>query len=78
MYQSMDGWMDGGMDHGAFYEGDTDKSWGQWTEEQEQEDEGRGKWQDIIAKIEFATGNNGDGGCGGPVEGKRELQIVCV
>ena len=23
MYQSMDGWIYGGMDHGAFYEGDT-------------------------------------------------------
>ena len=28
MDQSMDGWMDGGMDRGAFYEGDTDQSMG--------------------------------------------------
>ena len=26
--QSMDGWMDVGMDRGAFYEGDTDQSMG--------------------------------------------------
>ena len=28
MDQSIDGWMDGRMDRGAFYEGDTDKSMG--------------------------------------------------
>ena len=28
MDQSMDGWMDGGMDRGAFYEGYTDQSMG--------------------------------------------------
>ena len=28
MDQSMDGWMDGGMDCGAFYKGDTDQSMG--------------------------------------------------
>ena len=28
MYQSMDRWMDGGMDRGAFYEGDTYQSMG--------------------------------------------------
>ena len=28
MDQSMDGWMDGGMDRGAFYEGDTDQIMG--------------------------------------------------
>ena len=28
MDQSMDGWMDRGMDRGTFYEGDTDQSMG--------------------------------------------------
>ena len=37
----------------------------------EEEDKGRGKWEDVRTAIEFSAGNNGDGGCGGPVEGRE-------
>ena len=33
------------------------KSRGQWSEEEE-EDEGRGKWEDVSAAIEFSVGHN--------------------
>ena len=61
--------MDGGMDRGAFMKGERIKAWGQWSEEEE--DEGRGKWEDVSATIEFAVGHNVDGGGGGPVEGRE-------
>ena len=49
------------------------KSWGQLSEEEkvEEEDVGRVKWEDISAAIDFAAGHNGDGGGGGPVEGRE-------
>ena len=34
----------------------------QWLEEEE--DYGRGKWEDVSATIEFSAGNNGDRGVG--------------
>ena len=43
------------------------KSWDQLSEEEEKKDEGRGKWEDVSATIEFSAGHNGDGGGGGPV-----------
>ena len=61
MDQSMDGWMDGGMDHGVFYEETHIKAWGQWSEDEEEE-ERRGKWEDVSTAIEFAVEHNGDGG----------------
>ena len=36
--------------------------------EEEKEDE-RSKWEEVIAAINFVAGNNGDRGGGGPVEG---------
>ena len=47
------------------------KAWGQWSEEEWEEDEGRGKWEDVSATIDFAAGHNVDGGDGGPVEGRE-------
>ena len=49
-----------------FTKGTQIKAWGQWSEEEEEEDEGRVKWEDVSA----AAGNNGDGGCGGPIGGR--------
>ena len=47
------------------------KTWGQWSEEEEEEEEeGRGKWENVRAAIEFSVEHNGDGGGGGPVEGR--------
>ena len=37
------------------------------SDKKEEEDEGRGKWEDVSAAIEFSTGHNEDGGGGGPV-----------
>ena len=67
----MDGWMDGGMDCGAFYKGDTAQSMGSVVRGQGEEYEGRGKWEDVSAAIEFAAGHNGDGGGVGPVKGRE-------
>ena len=37
------------------------KAWGQWSEEQEEkEDEGRGKWDNVSAATEFDAGHNGE------------------
>ena len=46
------------------------KAWGQWSEDEDEEekDGGRCKWEYASAAIEFAAGHNGDGGCGYPVE----------
>ena len=71
----VDGWIGGGMDRGAFHEGDADQRMG--SEEEEKEDEGRGKWEDVSAAIEFDAGHNEDGGGGGPVEG-IESSRECV
>ena len=51
-----------------FTKGTRIKAWGQWSEKKEEEDEGRGKWEDVRSEIEFVAGHNGDGGGGGPVE----------
>ena len=48
-----------------FTKGARIKEWGQWSEE---EDEGRGEWEDVSAAIDFSAGHNGDGGGGCPVE----------
>ena len=66
----MDGWMDGGMDCGAFYKGGTAQSMGSVVRGQGEEYEGKGKWEDVSAAIEFAAEHNGDRGCGYPVEGR--------
>ena len=39
MDQSMYGWMGGGMDCGTFTKGTQIKSWGQWSEKEEEEDD---------------------------------------
>ena len=65
------------MDCGTFYKGDTDQSMGSVVREEEDDDEGRGKWEDFSAAIEFDAGHNGYGGGGGPVEG-RESYRECV
>ena len=49
-----------------FTKGAQIKAWGQWSEEEEYE--GRGKWEDVSAAIYFAAGHNGDGGGEGHVE----------
>ena len=49
-----------------FTKGTRIKAWGQWSEEEE-EYEGRGKWEDASAAIEFVAVHNGDGGFGGPI-----------
>ena len=70
----MDGWMDGWMEGwimAHFTKRTRIKAWGQWSEEEEEEDEWRGKWEDVSAAIEFAAGHNGDWGGGGPVEGRE-------
>ena len=59
----MGGWMEGWI-VAHFMKGTWIKAWGQWSEE---EDEGRGNWEDVSAAIEFSEGHNGDGGGGGPV-----------
>ena len=41
-----------------FTKGTRIKAWCQWSEEEEEEDEVRGKWEDVISAIEFAVGNN--------------------
>ena len=56
-----------------FTNGTRIKAWGQWLEEEEEEDEGRGKCEDVIAATQFAAGNNGDREGGGPVEGRESL-----
>ena len=62
----MEGWI---VAH--FANGTRIKAWVQWSEEKDEEDEGRGKWEDVSAAIEFAAGNNGGGGGGGSVEGRE-------
>ena len=64
---SINGWVDGWI-VAHFTKGTRIKAWGQWSEMEE--DEGRGKWEDVSDAIEFTTGHNGDGGGGGPVEGR--------
>ena len=54
-----------------FIKGKWIKAWGQCSEEGEEEDEGRGMWEDFRSAIEFAAGHNGDKGGGGPVEGRE-------
>ena len=54
-----------------FTKGTRIKAWGQWSEDEEEEDEGRDKWEYVSAAIEFAAGHNGDGGGGYPVEGRE-------
>ena len=51
-----------------FTKGKRIKAWGQWSDEEEEEDEGRGKWEDVSATIDFSAGHNGDGGGGFPIE----------
>ena len=58
----MEGWI-----MADFTKGKRIKAWIQWSEEEEEDDEGRGKWEDVSAGIEFSAGHNGDGGGGGPV-----------
>ena len=62
-----------------FTKGTWIKAWGRRSEDEDEDvdEEGRGKWEDISAAIEFSAGHNGDGGGGGPVEG-RESWRVCV
>ena len=71
----MGGWMEGWI-VAHFTEETRIKAWGQWSDEEE-EDQGRGKWEDVSAAIEFDAGHNGDGGGGAPVEG-RDSQRECV
>ena len=47
------------------------KAWGLWSEEEE--DGGRGKWEDVSAAAESAAGHNRDGRGGGPVEGRESV-----
>ena len=54
-----------------FTKGTRIKEWGQWSDKEEEEDEGRGKSEEVSAAIEFATRHNVDGGNGGPVEGRE-------
>ena len=58
----MEGWI---VAH--FTKGTRIKAWGQRSEDKDEDEEGRGKWEDISAAIEFSAGHNGDGGGGGPV-----------
>ena len=51
--------------------GEVIKAWYQWSEEEWGEDEGRGKWEDVSATIDFSAGHNVYGGDGGPVEGRE-------
>ena len=60
----MEGWI---VAH--FTKGTQIKAWGQCSEEEEEQV--RGKWEDVSAAIEFSAGHNGDGGVGGPVEGRE-------
>ena len=60
-----------------FAKGKLIKSWGQWSEEEEEEYEGRCKWEDVSAAIEFSAGYNGDGGGFCPVKGRESLR-ECV
>ena len=50
IYGSMNGWVDGWIVE-YFRKGTRIKAWGQWSEEEEEEDSGRGKWEDISAAI---------------------------
>ena len=50
-----------------FWEGKWFKAWRQWLEEEEEE---RGKWEEVSAVVEFSAGYNRDGGGGGPIEGR--------
>ena len=54
-----------------FTKGTRIKAWGQRSEDEDEDKEGRGKWEDISDAIEFSAGHNGDGGGGGPVEGRE-------
>ena len=51
-----------------FTKGTRIKAWGQWSDEEEEEDEGRVKWEDVSAAIEFSVVNHREGIGGGPVE----------
>ena len=64
--QWMGGWMEGWI-VAHFTKGEHIKAWGQFSED----DEGRGKWEDVSTAIEFPVGHNGEGGGGGPVEGRE-------
>ena len=72
----MSGWMEGCI-VAYFTKGTRIKAWGKCSEDQEEEDEGRGKWEYVSAAIEFAAGHNGYRGGGVPVEG-REIYIECL
>ena len=61
-----------------FTKGTRIKAWGQWSEEEDEEEEGRGKWEDVSAAIEFDAGHNGDGGGWRTCRRHRELERVCV
>ena len=65
----MVGWMEGWI-VAHFTKVTRIKAWCQWSEEEE-EDKGRGKWEDVSAVIEFSVGHNEDGGGGVPVEGRE-------
>ena len=54
-----------------FTKGTRIKAWGQWSEDEEEEDEGRDKWEYASAAIEFDAGNNADRGGGYPVDGRE-------
>ena len=58
--------------------GESIKAWGQWSEDEEEEDEGRDKWEYVSAAIEFGTGENGNGGRWTPCRRQIELERVCV
>ena len=66
----MEGWI---VEH--FTKGTRIKAWGQWSEE---EDEGRGNWEDVSSAIEFSSGRNGDRGRLRPCRRQRKLERVCV
>ena len=73
----MGGWIEGWIvEH--FTKGTRIKAWGQWSEEEEGEDEGRGKWEDVSSAIEFSLGRNGDRERLRPCRRQRKLDRVCV
>ena len=68
--QWIGGWMEG-WTVAHFTKGTQIKAWGQWSEEEGEEDEERVKWEDVSSAIEFSAEHNGDGGGGGPVKGRE-------
>ena len=54
-----------------FTKGTRIKAWGQWSDDEEEEDQLRGKWEYASAAIEFDVGHNADGRGGYPVDGRE-------